>query len=147
MLTRAAVNMPSRRDWWQLKLSRFSSRYRAQLLQAAVCLFGYLRAENLPDASDIMRRTRFADTVLLGFVQHICKSPVPRSLHLAKHALLFCQAVWPRLRHHLPESWAAIRSLQDMKAERSAYPSASSACSVYGHCRSCSRPSGGGCKS
>ena len=108
--------MPSlRRDWWQPKLSRFSSRYRAQLLQAAVCLFGYLRAENLPDACDIMRRTRFADTALLGFVQHICKSPVPRSLRLAKHALLFCQAVWPRLRHHLPESWAAIRTLQDLR--------------------------------
>ena len=41
--------------------------------------------------------------------------PVPRSLRLAKHALLFCQAVWPRLRHHLPESWAAIRTLQDLR--------------------------------
>ena len=100
---------------WQLKLARFSSAYRARLLSGALCLCSFLRGIGHFQISELMRRRSLADDVLRRFVEHTCASPVPRALRDAKHAVLFCQAVWPRLRHNLPETWAALRLVEDMR--------------------------------
>ena len=96
---------------WQLKLAA----YRARLLRGALCLCSFLRGVGHFQISELMRRRSLADDVLRRFVEHACASPVPRALRDAKHAVLFCQAVWPRLRHNLPETWAALRLVEDMR--------------------------------
>ena len=114
--------MESAASWWHLKFARLSSAYRARLLTAATALYHYLRAQHVGSVDRLMRSARRADDLLHTFVRHTCDVPTPRAIRLAKHAVLYCQLVWPRLRHSLPETWAALRMLEDLHPKRVRVP-------------------------
>ena len=103
------------KPWWQIRLARFSAAYRSRLLSGALCLCRFLRRNGHFHLGEIMRRRRLADEILHSFVERTCASPLPRFLRDAKHAVLFCQAVWPRLRRNLPDTWAALRLVEDLR--------------------------------
>ncbi|CAE7407977.1 unnamed protein product, partial [Symbiodinium sp. CCMP2592] len=109
-------------SWWHFKLARLSHAYRSRLLASGAVLFRYLRAQHVVDVQQFMRSARRADALLQAFVQRTCDTPTSRAVRLAKHAVLFCQVLWPRLRHRLPETWALLRALEELQPKKVRVP-------------------------
>ena len=103
----------------------FSVRASGDDLKNAV-LFRYLRAQHVVDVQQFMRSARRADALLQAFAQHTCDTPTSRAVRLAKHAVFFCQILWPRLRnclrHRLPETWALLRALEELQPKHVRVP-------------------------
>lgn len=97
----------------KLRWSKYSSAYRARLLEGAKVLKAFLEDHGEPWSLVSTGSSLAVDDALENFVRHMHESKQRSALRLAKHAVLFVQIVRPRLKRTLKSSWNSLRCWEE----------------------------------
>lgn len=99
----------------KLRWAKYSSPYRARLLEGAKVLRTFLEDHGESWSLVLSGNSASVDEILDAFVRHMHGSKLSSALRLAKHAVLFVQIARPRLKRSLKASWNSLKCWEEDK--------------------------------
>lgn len=97
----------------KLRWSKLSAAYRGRLLEGASALSSYLRQHDVRFEMLSQLKAKRMDELLDGFVNSMHGATDKGALRKSKHAVLYIQAVRPRLRKCLQSTWGTLKAWEE----------------------------------
>ena len=102
----------------EIRLSSYSVAYRCRLARACRAFVQFLRRSRRLSLVSLLSQPPLLDECLHQFVEVQHATRHRGSLWLAKHAVLACQALQPRLRGQLVETWTTLKAWEESRISR-----------------------------